>query len=107
MSEVDLNTQGDLYYQNHAPQQITYNAFKKPVSIYEEGNGRVDFEYGLLQNRTHAYYGGLQSDKTQRQFHKQYSSILPVEMIEDTTDGSIKIISYIGGDAYTAPITHI
>ena len=28
-------------------------------------------------------------------------------MIEDTTDGSIKIISYIGGDAYTAPIAHI
>jgi len=107
LSEVDLNTQGDLHYQNHAPQQITYNAFKKPVSIYEEGNGRVDFEYGPLQNRTHAYYGGLQSDKTQRQYHKQYSSILPIEMIEDTTDGNIKIISYIGGDAYTAPITHI
>mgnify|MGYP000462641707 CR=1 FL=1 len=101
------NTQGDLHYQNHAPQQITYNAFKKPVSIYEEGNGRVDFEYGLLQNRTHAYYGGLQSDKTQRQYHKQYSSIIPVEMIEDTTDGNIKIISYIGGDAYTAPIAYI
>ena len=107
LSEVHLNTQGDLYYQNHAPQQITYNAFKKPVSIYEEGEGRVDFEYGPLQNRTHAYYGGLQSDKTQRQYHKQYSSILPIEMIEDTTDGSIKIISYIGGDGYTAPIAHI
>ena len=107
LSEVDLNTQGDLHYQNHAPQQITYNAFKKPVSIYEEGNGRVDFEYGPLQNRTHAYYGGLQSDKTQRQYHKQYSSILPIEMIEDTTDGNIKIISYIGGDGYTAPIAYI
>ena len=107
LSEVHLNTQGDLYYQNHAPQQITYNAFKKPVSIYEEGEGRVDFEYGPLQNRTHAYYGGLQSDKTQRQYHKQYSSILPIEMIEDTTDGSIKIISYIGGDGYTAPIAYI
>ena len=107
LSEVHLNTQGDLYYQNHAPQQITYNAFKKPVSIYEEGDGRVDFEYGPLQNRTHAYYGGLQSDKTQRQYHKQYSSILPIEMIEDTTDGSIKIISYIGGDGYTAPIAYI
>ena len=107
LSEIDLNTQGDLYYQNHAPQQITYNAFKKPTSIYEEGNGRVDFSYGPLQNRTHAYYGGTQTDKTQRQFHKQYSSILPVEMVEDTAQGSVKIITYVGGDAYTAPIAHI
>jgi RHS repeat-associated protein len=107
LAGIDLNTQGDLYYQNHAPQQISYNAFKKPVSIYEEGEGRVDFEYGPLQNRTHAYYGGLQADKTQRQYHKQYSSILPVEMVNDQENNTVKIITYIGGDGYTAPIAHI
>ncbi len=107
LAGIDLNAQGDLHYQQHAPQQITYNAFKKPVHISETGGGRVDFVYGPLQNRTHAYYGGAQLDKTARRFHKQYASVLPVEMIEDTAVGSVKIISYIGGDAYTAPIAYI
>ncbi|MFV0573157.1 MAG: RHS repeat domain-containing protein, partial [Xanthomarina gelatinilytica] len=58
-------------------------------------------------NRTHAYYGGLQEDTNLRQYHKQYSSIIPVEIVEDNNEGSTKIITYLGGDAYTAPIAHI
>lgn len=104
---IDLNNQGDLYYQQNKLQQVTYNAFKKPVKIYQENNGRVDFEYGPFMNRTHAYYGGLQEDTSLRQYHKQYSSIIPVEVVEDNIEGSTKIITFIGGDAYSAPIAHI
>ncbi|MEM9679176.1 MAG: polymorphic toxin type 23 domain-containing protein [Bacteroidota bacterium] len=107
LRSIDLNNQGDIYYQQHQLQQITYNAFKKPVEIYEEGKGRVNFEYGPLMNRTAAFYGGLQEDKTQRQYQKFYSSISPVEMIEDTASGNTKIITYIGGDAYSAPIAYV
>ncbi len=106
-SEIDLNNQGDLYYQNHSLQQIIYNAFKKPVEIFEEEKGRVSLEYGPMMNRTTAYYGGLQEDKMLRNYHKHYSSIIPSEIVENTEDGSTKIIIYIGGDAYTAPIAHI
>ncbi len=107
LDNITLNNQGDLYYQQHSLQQITYNAYKKPVDIYEEGKGRVSFEYGPMKNRTVAYYGGEQSDKYQRQYRKIYSSIMPVEIVDDTQGNSIKIITYIGGDAYTAPITYI
>jgi len=107
LKEIDLNMQGDFYYQQHSLQKITYNSFKKPVSIYEKDKGSVDFEYGPMQNRTAAYYGGLQEDKTQRQFVKYYSSIIPVEIVKDNISSSVKIITYIGGSAYTAPIAQI
>ncbi len=107
LENIDLNNQGDLYYQQNKLQQVTYNAFKKPVKVFQEDKGRINFEYGPLMNRTHAYYGGEQDDKNQRQYHKQYSSIIPVEIVDDLTNGSTKILTYIGGDAYSAPIVQI
>ncbi|MFV0573154.1 MAG: RHS repeat-associated core domain-containing protein, partial [Xanthomarina gelatinilytica] len=107
LKTIDLNNQGDLYYQQTHKQIVTYNAFKKPVKIFQKDRGRVDFEYGPLMNRTHSFYGGLQEDTNLRQYHKQYSSIIPVEIVEDNNEGSTKIITYLGGDAYSAPIAHI
>lgn len=107
LEEIDLNTTGDTYYQNHALQQITYNAFKKPVDILEDTKGRVFFEYGPMMNRTVAYYGGLGSNKENLRYKKTYSSIMPVEIVYDNNDNSTKIITYVGGDAYTAPLVHV
>ncbi len=107
LTEIDPNTPGETYFQQHPTQQITYNAFKKPVDIHEAGHGRVSFEYGPLMNRSTAYYGGEQADKTQRRYKKHYSAIIPVEIVEDTQAGTTKILTYVGGDAYSAPIVHI
>ncbi len=107
LANVDLNNQGDLFFQQQPLQQITYNAFKKPLEIYQEGNGRVSFRYGPMMNRTNAYYGGLQTNATQRRYHKQYSSIMPVEVVNDSETNTTKIITYIGGDEYSAPVAQI
>lgn len=104
---IDLNTTGENHYQNHAPQQITYNADKKPVSIYEEANGRVDFEYGILGKRSIAYYGGLNANKLQRDYTKIYSAIIPAEIEINKTTNAVKFITYTQGDAYSAPLAHI
>jgi len=106
LKEVDLNTRGDLYYQNNPIQKVKYNAFKKPVTIHSKGKGRVDFDYGILKNRSHAYYGGEQEDKSLRRYQKHYSAITPVE-IEEDSQGGTKIITYVGGTAYSAPIVHV
>ncbi|WP_407267092.1 RHS repeat-associated core domain-containing protein [Tenacibaculum maritimum] len=106
LQEVDLNTKGDLYYQNQPIQKITYNAYKKPLSISVKDKARVDFEYGILQNRSHAYYGGNEANKLDRRYHKHYAAIAPIE-IEEDKQGNTKIITYIGGDAYTAPVVYI
>ncbi len=102
-----LNNAGDNYYETHSPQQIMYNSFKKPTEIFEEGNGRVTFEYSPLMKRSVAYYGGLDEDKTMRTYTKAYSSILPVEIVYDKTNNTTKIITYIKGDAYKASVVHI
>ncbi|MGG8496433.1 RHS repeat-associated core domain-containing protein [Tenacibaculum sp. TC6] len=106
LEEVNLNTRGDLYYQNQPLQKIKYNAYKKPISISVKDKAKVDFEYGLLQNRSHAYYGGNEDNKLDRRYQKHYSGITPVE-IEVDKQGNTKIITYIGGDAYSAPIMHV
>lgn len=106
LQEVDLNTKGDLYYQNQPIQKIKYNAYKKPVSITVKDKATVDFEYGILQNRSHAYYGGNEDNKLERRYQKHYSAVTPVE-IEVDKQGNTKIITYIGGDAYSAPVVHI
>ncbi|WP_241507321.1 putative toxin, partial [Aquimarina sediminis] len=107
MKEMTLNAAGADFYKNRARQQITYNAFKKPVEVYEEGKGRVSFEYGPMKNRTRAWYGGLQEDKNARRYHKQYSSIIPAEVVHDKTENSYKFVFFNGGDAYSAPIAKI
>lgn len=106
LQDVGLNTKGDLYYQNQPIQKIKYNAYKKPVSISVKDKAKVDFEYGVLQNRSHAYYGGNEDNKLDRRYQKHYSGINPVE-IEVDKQGNTKIITYIGGNAYSAPVVYI
>ncbi|NMH87390.1 RHS repeat domain-containing protein [Flavivirga algicola] len=60
-----------------------------------------------MMNRSHAYYGGDDAEKLQRRYHKHYSAITGTEIVEDTQMGSVKIITYVSGDAYSAPIAHI
>ncbi len=106
LQEIDVNTEGSLYYQNAPMQSVTYNAFKKTVNIVAEDKGKVNFEYSILQNRSHSYYGGKNDDKLKRRYQKHYSAISPVE-IEEDAKGNTKIITYIGGDAYSAPVVYI
>ncbi len=106
LKDVSLNTRGDLHYQNQPLQKVKYNAYKKPVSISVKDKAKVDFEYGILQNRSHVYYGNNEDDKSKRKYEKHYSAISPVE-IEENSDEDVKFIAYIGGDAYTAPIARI
>lgn len=107
LTEIDPNTDGEAYFQAHPTQQISYNAFKKPVEIHQQGHGRVNLVYGPLMNRTTAYYGGEQTDIAQRRYEKHYSAIIPVEIVKDNQTGNIKTLTYAGGDAYSAPMVHI
>ncbi len=106
LKNVELNTKGDLHFQNNSLQKIKYNSFKKPISISQQGSGKADFSYGILRNRSHAYYGGDQEEILNRRYEKHYSAVSPVE-IEVDKQGRTKIVTYVGGDAYSAPIVHI
>ncbi|MEK6154535.1 FG-GAP-like repeat-containing protein [Flavobacteriaceae bacterium 3-367] len=107
LAEITPNTTGGTYFQEHPTQQINYNAFKKPVEIHQTGHGRASFEYGPMLNRSTAYYGGEDEARADRRYRKHYSAIISAEIVEDRDSNTTKIITYVGGDAYTAPIAHI
>ncbi|WP_430967313.1 RHS repeat-associated core domain-containing protein [Spongiimicrobium sp. 2-473A-2-J] len=107
LTQIDPNMAGGTYFQQHPTQQISYNAFKKPVEIRQTDHGRASFEYGPMMNRSTAYYGGEDEARTDRRYRKHYSAIIPAEIVEDRDSNTTKIITYVGGDAYTAPIAHI
>ncbi len=103
VNTADLNAQGDLYYQQNRLQQITFNAFKKPSSIKEMGKENIDFLYNAFMGRSHMFYGNEAEDIRERVKFKHYSHDGSMEISYDKTTDTTRFVTYIGGDAYTAP----
>jgi RHS repeat-associated protein len=83
---------------------ISYTAHKSPYEIEETGNDKISFTYNINNSRSAMYYGGLQTDKYQRQFRKYYSVEGSMEIKHNTQTGEVEFVTYIGGDGYTAPV---
>ncbi|MEM0542327.1 polymorphic toxin type 23 domain-containing protein [Flavobacterium sp. j3] len=92
------------YYQNRANLDITYNAFKSPIDIIEEGKDKISFIYNMNNSRSTMYYGSLETNKLSRRFRKHYSADGTMEIKQDMVNGTVEFITYIGGDGYTAPV---
>jgi RHS repeat-associated protein len=92
------------YYQSRAALDITYNAFKSPIDIIEEGKDKISFIYNMNNSRSTMYYGGLQPDKLARPLRKHYSTDGSMEIKLNKNNDDTEFITYIGGDAYTAPV---
>ena len=89
--------------------EVTYNTFKSPVTIKEKGadNNYIDylsFTYNDGNERSTMFYGGVQEDKLLRPLRKHYSADGTMEIKEDRISGALEFVTYIGGDAYSAPL---
>jgi RHS repeat-associated protein len=108
---ISLTTEGVGYYTNLPKQDVTYTMFKSPISINEKDNskttdkGSMNFVYNSHLSRQIMNYGfqiptpgatGIYS-KT-----KSYTDDGSVEILKTPT--TITIRTYIGGDAYSAPL---
>ncbi|MFC5282636.1 RHS repeat-associated core domain-containing protein [Pedobacter alpinus] len=91
------------HYQDRVRQNITYNAFKSPVEISEQGIEKISFQYNAGLGRAHRYYGSDATDKMTRPFRKHYSEEGSMEITEDMQNGITSFVFYMGGDAYSAP----
>ena len=105
--KIDLNTKGKEHYQKNPLQNIIFDGFKRPVQITEKGTGKISFFYGPGGQRSHASYLSDKSSTSKISYNRIYSSIIPSEIHVNNTGKSTKIINYIGGDAYTAPVAHV
>ncbi len=102
-TEVDFNTAGQANYTNYTQQNVTYNAFKSPVEIKETGKEHISFQYNADENRAHTFYGDTNEDVLQRRFRRHYSADGSMEISWDKNTGKTSFVTYIGGDAYSAP----
>lgn len=102
-SSVDLSPKDLSYYQSRPTQAVTYNAFNSPYQIEDTGVEKVSFNYNDNNDRSTIFYGGVQ-DKLLRPYRKHYSGDGTMEIKENKTTGAVEFITYIGGDAYSAPV---
>jgi len=107
LTGAELNPNGVGYYNKHKDRKLTYNADRKPVEVHDVGNGRITFHYSHDGHRQEVWYGGEDEDKTKRKYHKTYSRIAPIELVRDTENNTQKFLTYLGGDAYSAPVVHV
>jgi len=92
-------------YQNKPLQTVSYNTFKSPVEIIEDGKDKISFVYNANNNRSVMFYGGLGLKET-RTYRKHYSADGSMEIKENTQTGAIEFVTYIGGDGYSAPVVY-
>ena len=82
---------------------ISYNAFKKPIDIIETTVDKVSFTYNDTDSRSAMYYGGF-GDKMTRTMRKYYSADGSMEIKHNIVTGAVELLTYISGDAYSAPL---
>lgn len=102
-SSIDLGNDAEEYFLTRNTLNINFNCFKGAIDISEEGKDKLSFLYDMNNRRSTMYYGSLASDKLLRPFRKHYSSDGVME-IKENINGEVEFITYIGGDAYSAPL---
>ncbi|WP_299112096.1 RHS repeat-associated core domain-containing protein [uncultured Winogradskyella sp.] len=103
VANIDLNNQGDIYYQQNRLEQVKYNAFKKPFELSEIGKEKIGFQYNAFMGRSHMFYGDEETNILDRNNRKHYSHDSSMEISYDEDEDKTLFVTYIGGDAYSAP----
>lgn len=102
-SQVQLNKQGNNYYQTELIQSINYNENNDPTFI-DGVKGDAAFSYGLSNMRQVVTYGGNFTKTSEGKFTKYYDESGSVEIIVDNVTRKEKHILYIGGSPYESNI---
>jgi RHS repeat-associated protein len=104
--KIALNTDGLAYYNALAGNQVvTYNMFKSPIQISESGKGKCNFEYNSHQSRSKMLFDNraiAPSTIASQRKVKLYTDDGSTEIVMDLANNTIKIITFVGGDAYGA-----
>lgn len=111
-TSVTLTDEGKAFYGSKSGQVISYNAIQRPIQI-TEGTQKIDFGYNTMQQRMVMYYGNANANKTLRPYRKYYSADGSMEInytlavtTAPTAPDKVEFFTYIGGDAYSAPIVN-
>ncbi|OOV29135.1 hypothetical protein BXU11_04210 [Flavobacterium sp. LM5] len=104
-SSILLTPEGKNYYTTLPKQVVSYTMFKSPISINESDKGSTAFTYNSHLSRQTMNYGFTITPPATTGVYtktKDYTDDGTVEIIKTPT--TITIRTYIGGDAYDAPL---
>jgi RHS repeat-associated protein len=107
-STINLSPEGNTYYNAlGGNQEVSYTMFKSPITINESNKGIMNFEYNshLSRSKMSYDYGTIapSTDKESRKF-KAYSDDGSTEVLFDKATNTVRIRTFIGGDAYNAVV---
>ncbi|RXR17339.1 hypothetical protein EQG63_11155 [Flavobacterium amnicola] len=105
-NSVVLTQQAKVHYTNYPRQEVSYNAFKSPIAIYEEGHRIVSFNYNTFQNRSKMEIQSRNPVERMIPRIKHYSHDGVIEIKHDLNSADVEFITYIGGDSYSAPVVY-
>jgi len=103
-SVTPVNANEAAYYASRGNLSITYNAFKAPIQIEEIGKDKLSFAYNGMLERSAMYYGSIADDRLARPNRRYYSGDGSMEVNYNVNSGAVEFVTFIGGDAYNAPI---
>ncbi len=103
---IDFNKSGEAFYADYTQQEVSYNAFKSPIDIKEAGRDSYSFQYNASEGRANMFFGGTDTDLERRDYRRHYSEDGSMEISWDRNTGKTAFVTYIGGDAYTAPTVY-
>ena len=105
-ASIELSVFGKSLYAPSNEQTISYNAFKAPVRI-DQGSQKIEFEYNIFQQRKVVKYSSVSSGQPPYNYEsKYYSSGGSMEIIHDKDNNQSEFVTYIGGNAYSAPLIY-
>ncbi len=99
-----IYSEANLYFKSNHDLKIDYNAFKAPVQIEDIDHEILNFDYNIGEQRSVMYYGNKDGDKASRPLQKYYSLDGSTEIKRNVESGEVTFITYIGGNAYAAPL---
>ncbi|MFC4815985.1 RHS repeat-associated core domain-containing protein [Flavobacterium sp. GCM10023249] len=97
-----MSAEDKAYFEARGNLNITYNAFKAPVQIEEVNKDKLSFAYNGMLGRSAMYYGSTATDKLSRPNRRYYSADGSMEI--NYNNGVVELVTYVGGNAYSAPI---
>ena len=123
-TSISMTPEATAYYNAKPLQTATYTMFKSPMTINESGLGATRFTYNSHLSRTKMQYGWSTGGNVAATSNVRTTSSTLAEAIPAPTgsytklklytddgsteiiraDGKIRIITYIGGNAYSAPL---
>ncbi len=115
-ASIDLSNYGQNYYATNPKQNILYNAFKAPYSIEVGSNthqeDQILFQYNIFNQRSFMNYELNRDPGIKGQPYrlhnkaKIYAQNGAIEIKRDLKYNKTEFTTYIGGNAYSAPLIY-